>query len=270
MNIELYCFPGGVSKALTMSYDDGTDHDRRLVELFNRYGIKGTFHLNSDRLGQKGYIAAEEVRALFDGHEVSAHTATHPLLGRLPGERAVAEVFDDRRALERLVGYPVRGMSYPYGSHGTDIVARLPALGLRYARTTRSTGQFAMPDNPLLWDPTCHHKEMIVFGEKLIALTNGKRPHPPALLYVWGHSYEFANDDNWETFEAFGRLMAAHRDSIWFATNIELIDYADAVSRLQFTVDGDAVYNPSAVPVWVRVEGTPVEVAPGELRPLIP
>ncbi len=39
-------YPNGKSKALTFSYDDGMKHDRRLVELFNRYGLKGTFHLN--------------------------------------------------------------------------------------------------------------------------------------------------------------------------------------------------------------------------------
>ncbi len=34
------CFPGGKHKVLTMSYDDGRLEDRRLVELFNRYGIR--------------------------------------------------------------------------------------------------------------------------------------------------------------------------------------------------------------------------------------
>ena len=41
-----YCFPQGKAKALTMSYDDGREQDRKLVEIFNRYGIRGTFNLN--------------------------------------------------------------------------------------------------------------------------------------------------------------------------------------------------------------------------------
>ena len=45
------CFPGGKHKVLTMSYDDGQIHDRRLIEIFNKYGIKGTFHLNSGLMG---------------------------------------------------------------------------------------------------------------------------------------------------------------------------------------------------------------------------
>ena len=41
------CFPGGKHKVLTMSYDDGREEDYRLVEMFNKYGIKGTFNLNA-------------------------------------------------------------------------------------------------------------------------------------------------------------------------------------------------------------------------------
>ena len=32
-------FPGFRLKALTLSYDDGTIHDRRLVEIMKKYGI---------------------------------------------------------------------------------------------------------------------------------------------------------------------------------------------------------------------------------------
>ena len=34
------CFPGGKAKALTMSYDDGKLQDKRLIGIFNKYGIK--------------------------------------------------------------------------------------------------------------------------------------------------------------------------------------------------------------------------------------
>ena len=54
-------FPGGKRKALTMSYDDGTVHDRRLVEIFNRHGIRGTFHLNSSWLHLPAHVSAEEL-----------------------------------------------------------------------------------------------------------------------------------------------------------------------------------------------------------------
>ena len=45
MNRVYYCFPGGKHKALTLSYDDGRIQDRKLVEIFNRYGLRATFNL---------------------------------------------------------------------------------------------------------------------------------------------------------------------------------------------------------------------------------
>ena len=34
-------------KAVTFSYDDGVPQDRRLAEIFDCYGMKGTFNFNS-------------------------------------------------------------------------------------------------------------------------------------------------------------------------------------------------------------------------------
>lgn len=34
----------GKRKAVTFSYDDGVEQDKRLVELFARYQVKGTFN----------------------------------------------------------------------------------------------------------------------------------------------------------------------------------------------------------------------------------
>ena len=45
-----YLFPGGRTKALTFSYDDGVIADRRLIEIFRENGLKGTFNLNGASL----------------------------------------------------------------------------------------------------------------------------------------------------------------------------------------------------------------------------
>ena len=43
--IRFDAFPGGKQNAVTFSYDDGKVGDIRLMEIFRRYGIKGTFHI---------------------------------------------------------------------------------------------------------------------------------------------------------------------------------------------------------------------------------
>ena len=48
------CFPGGRHKALTLSYDDGRQEDRRLIGLLNHYGLKGTFSFEFRVCGRGG------------------------------------------------------------------------------------------------------------------------------------------------------------------------------------------------------------------------
>ena len=37
-------YPGGKAKAVTFSYDDGVQQDKRLAGIFDKYGMKGTFN----------------------------------------------------------------------------------------------------------------------------------------------------------------------------------------------------------------------------------
>lgn len=259
--IRLDRFPNGVSKAVTFSFDDGRDHDRRLVAMMNQYGLKGTFHLNSGFIGREGYIHASEIAELYNGHEVSAHTVGHPFLEQSPDDQIADEILTDRRALEEQAGYPVRGMSYPFGSYNDRVVAMLPVLGIEYARTTQSHGGFSLPNDPLRWHPTCHHKAIVETTERFLA--SKPRYSRMELLFVWGHSYEFENDSNWELVDQTGKLLGGN-DSIWHATMAEIIAYQRALDALRFSVDRRFVNNPSAIDVWFSAEDNVVKVSAGE------
>ena len=54
-----YLYPNGGCRAVTFSYDDGREYDRRLVGIFNKYKLKGTFHLNTGMLDKPGYIKSD-------------------------------------------------------------------------------------------------------------------------------------------------------------------------------------------------------------------
>ena len=110
-------------KAVTFSYDDGVTQDQRLIALFDRYGLKCTFNLNSGLLGKAGMLVREnvtvahvkprpeEIRAIYAGHEIAAHTLTHPRLKELDDAEIVRQVEEDRLALSELAGYEVVGMA---------------------------------------------------------------------------------------------------------------------------------------------------------------
>lgn len=256
------CFPEGKHKVLTMSYDDGRIYDRRLIEIFNRNGIKGTFHLNSGIMsGDENYIQPDEICKLYEGHEVASHTYTHPTIARCPLDQTVQQIIEDRKILEDIVGYPVRGMSYPNGSFTPEIKAALPACGIEYSRSVGDTHGFAMPSDLYEWVGTCHHNRGLMEDAKRFAALS--MTQFLYMMYVWGHSYEFPRDDNWNLIEDFCSFIGG-RDDIWYATNIEIVDYMNAAKNLKFTARADRVYNSSAIPVWVSVGDVIHKINAGE------
>lgn len=261
MQIYLDCFPGGKHKAFTMSYDDGLVYDKRLAALFDKCGIRATFHLNSGFLGRRDYITEEDVKVIFRNHEVSVHTRTHPFLADIPREMMVSEILEDREALESLVGYPVRGMSYPYSSYSDFIVEMLPTLGMEYARIVDTDYEFKIPFDFLRWCPTCHHDDirLMELAKNFLELKASRKPR---LMNVWGHSYEFERNGNWQAIEAFSEFIG-NRDDIWYATNIEIVDYINALKNLRFSASCQYIHNPSAIDVWITAGEQPVKIAVG-------
>ncbi len=253
------CFPGGKAKALTMSYDDGKDTDERLLEIFNKNGIRGTFNLNYGIMTDDDFvpikyprIKADRIKELYKGHEIATHTMTHPTIARCPLTFVAKEVLEDRIGLEKLTGQIVRGHAYPNGSYSKEIKNLLASLDIAYARVVETKPDFSLPADPLEWKATCHHNDpKLMEYAKYLAELN--KPQYLKLMYVWGHSYEFEDRNNWNVIEEFCEYMG-HRDDIWYATNIEIIDYMEASSRLRFAADESFVYNPSACSVWINIE----------------
>ena len=270
-------FPEGRGKALTCSYDDGVTEDIRLIEIFDRYGIKGTFNINSGQYSPDGSpgnptrawgqrMTKEQATRLYKNtvHEVALHAHTHPYLEKLPEAQVTYEIMKNREVLEDQFDTVVRGMAYPFGTHSDAVVAALRVCGVAYARTTKSTEKFDVPTDWLRMPATCHHK-----NERLTELadrfleTELKTTDAPMLFYLWGHSYEFARDNNWELIEEFCEKMGG-KDDVWYATNMEIYNYVESFRSLVFSVDMRLVYNSTAQPVWFTFRQEPYKVLPGE------
>ena len=246
----------GKAKAFTLSYDDGVVQDIRLVKLMDRHGVKGTFNINSgkylpeetEREKYYGRMKRSEALELFQNsdHEVAIHGYTHADLPLRSAQDILEEIREDRLTAERDYSALIRGMAYAYGAYNADALAALKLCGICYSRTTASTGRFRFPENWLTWHPTCHHK-----NPKLMELADSfiRSQGTAKLFYVWGHSYEFDNDDNWDLIEALLEKIGG-REDIWYATNIEIYDYVQAYRSLIVSMDGKTVRNPSATDVW--------------------
>ncbi len=260
-----FLYPDRKTKALTFSYDDGQIYDRRLIDIFNRYGIKGTFHLNSGMLDKEGFVTGKELKQLYQGHEIACHGVNHEYLNHLPKELLVRELWDDRRKLEDLSERIILGMSYAFGEYSEEVVNCLDLIGMKYARTVESTKRFGVPSDFIRWKPTCHHNDDVITKAKSFLNTPGYMKLP--LFYIWGHSFEFERENTWDIIEELCS-MVANKDDIWYVTNIDYYNYITAIKNLIFSVNRDIVYNPSSIAVWFKLGEEVISIQPGETRKL--
>ncbi len=250
------CYPEGKEKAFTLSYDDGVYQDRKLVEIFNRYGVRATFNLNSGIQNEKGTWYAgetrisrmrrEEIGSLYDGHEIAVHTLTHPHLESLAPEQIEKEVSGDKKALEAFAHYEIKGMAYPFGTFNDQVTRILEKCGIVYARTVEEHHDFRVCEDYLRLSSTCHHDYEGLFELADAFLTTDKEL---ALFYVWGHSYEFDLHNNWNRIEKLCEQVSRKED-VWYATNIDALTYARASKKLVITET--SVSNPTDMPLWVK------------------
>ncbi|MGN0400515.1 MAG: polysaccharide deacetylase family protein [Blautia sp.] len=273
--INTMLFPEGKRKALTLSYDDGVVQDRRLVKLMEKYEVKGTFNLNSGLFGRNdsmkikdtmvdiSTIADHEVAELYQNFEVATHGSKHSALTGY-GAAALEEILEDRRMLESLMPYMVQGHAYPFGLYDEQVKEMLKNAGIRYARTVNSTKKFEIPRDFLAWNPTCHHGDQELMDLAKRFCEEESLFGQPQLFYLWGHSYEFDANQNWDVIEKLLSYVSEFREKIWMATNGEIVDYITAYRSLVFSADGRKVYNPSICTVWMESLNQIYEIPSGK------
>jgi len=273
-------FPGWRSKVLTLSYDDGTVHDIKMMQILDRFGLKAAFHLSAglffpeDGLREKydGRMKLSEAKALYigSGHEVACHGLDHAPLAQLTDTEILQQVMEDRKGLEAAFGTIMTGLAYPYGSVNARAEAVLKTCGIQYARCSGRTGNFSFPpENWLRISSTCHHN-----AENLMELAKRfVESEPPVfrnmMFFMYGHSYEFDRDGNWEVLERFAQYMGL-REDIWYATPGQVRRYTKAFEALERSADGKILRNPTDTKLYVTEmvlpggAGQRISLEPGE------
>lgn len=221
----------GKKKALTFSYDDGIAQDIRLVELFNKYGLKATFNLNSGLMNEKGAwvtdgginirrLLPDEAAELYKGHEIAVHCVSHPHIIDMPEEELRREILDDKDALEKLFGCQIQGMAYPYGEFNPEIMRIAGECGIRFSRTCWDMNGFGPQLDLLAFRATCHHNydRLWELVDQFLAYDGDE----PLYFCLWGHSYEFDIHRNWELIERFCEKLSG-REDIFYGTNSEVL-----------------------------------------------
>lgn len=257
-------YPGGKAKAFNITYDDGVLQDVRFVELLNRYGMKGTFNLNS-RLMEEEFVwthpsgveikrlSREAVRNLYDGHEIASHTLTHPYMNELTRGELLRQLGDDRKALEQHFGREVKGFAVPFSYYSDEIAKAAEDCGFEYARMSEFSLSYKPCADWYHWKTGVYHimPELKPFVMGFL-LTDREL----AVCQIVGHSYDLDTEKLWDTMDSICAAVA-EREDVWFCTNLELVRYLKAMEKF----DG---VNRSAMDLWFEEGGAVRILRPGE------
>ena len=266
-----WVYPNGNHKALIMSYDDGLDDDIALAQLFDRYGIIGTFHLNSGLLDTRAiwnegkpneilqtYLSKDTLVHVFKNHEIAVHGTYHKALVGLSDKEILEEINVDIENLTILSDRKISSMAYAFGSTNDHVAEVIGTTPLTNARTIKSSYNFDLPEDYYLWNPTCHDSEALEYLEAYISLDSPSL----SLFYVWGHSWELRDTLRNQNILKFCNEIG-DRDDIWYTGAGDFADYHASLKVLE--IGPQQIVNPEGNGVvYYREKGQLKSLNPGQ------
>jgi len=266
-----WTYPDGKYKALIMSYDDGLDDDIALAQLFDRYGIIGTFHLNSGLLDTKTiwnegkpneilqtYLSKDTLVHVFKNHEIAVHGTYHKALVGLSDKEILEEINVDIENLTILSDRKISSMAYAFGSTNDHVAEVIRTTTLSNARTVKSSYNFDLPEDYYLWNPTCHDSEALEYLEAYLSLDSPSL----SLFYVWGHSWELRDTLRNQNILKFCNEIG-DRDDIWYTGAGDFADYHASLKVLE--IGPQQIVNPEGNGVvYYREKGQLKSLNPGQ------
>ena len=158
---------------MVLTFDDGSrtvmrhamaalDANRfKAIQFIVADAIGGTNHwdIRDNQEAVDPLMDAVEIREwLAAGHEIGAHTCTHPRLHQIPEDQAREEICSSKKKLEDQFGREIRHFCYPYGKWNRRIRGLVEQAGYETA-VTLDFGVNGKVDDPLalrrigVWHP---------------------------------------------------------------------------------------------------------------------
>ena len=239
---------------VTTSWDDGDVLDKRLSELLEHYGVKGTFYISKDY--RKERLSEKDIKNISKVSEIGAHTINHPDLRTLTPPEQEKEIKESKKWLEEILGTEVKMFCYPGGFYNPSAIEIVKEAGFLGARTT-NLGSITSPPNPYLINTTIQvypfpfrklgnkkyywRKILQPYYQRASALrtlgvsttsmyswlSTAKTAFDKTLkngevFHLWGHSWEIEQYDMWEDLEKFLKYIS-NRENCTYLTNSELL-----------------------------------------------
>ena len=202
-------------KYFIFSIDDGTIYDCKIIEIFNKYNIKGTFNLNSGLDDFVWYLGDHPIRRLklnenfklYDGHEVASHSLTHPHLTMCPGEDIVKEVGEDISNLERIFDRPVHTFAFPFEDSDERCISIIKHLhNIEVIRLSEIDTSYQLPND------LYHVKITSLDINDAINRFDEFLKNKDSKLFVFvSHAYDFEVNQTYDKLEMLCRLVSENK-----------------------------------------------------------
>lgn len=261
-------YPNGKQKAFNITYDDGVLQDIRFVSLMNKYGLKGTFNLNSQLMKEQfewthpsgltiKRLSEKQAVQLYEGHEIASHTLTHPYMENLDEEEITRQMAEDKHNLEKLFGRKVSGFAVPFSYYSPLIAWCALKCGFEYARCSRERYTYTPPSNCYWWAAGAYH---INPQWRKFAADFFTTDTELALCQIVGHSYDLDTENMWEEMERLLKKVSED-ENVAIMTNEELVRYLKAMEQVK--ISSKTITNKTDTDLWFSVGGTVVCVKAG-------
>ncbi|MCR5349277.1 MAG: polysaccharide deacetylase family protein [Bacilli bacterium] len=202
-------------KFFVFAIDDGTVFDKNVIAIFNKYGIKATFNLNSglqDFVWFKDWLEVrrlrlEENKDIYDGHEVASHSLTHPFLTSLSDEGIYREVKEDIDNLRNIFQRDITSFSFPFDGFDERSIGIIKNLGITHIILPAIDDSFRRPAD------TYHIK--VTSWDIDDALVKAKRfiEDDQAEMFVYlSHSYDYEYAGNYDKLEKLCQIVSGNQD----------------------------------------------------------
>jgi peptidoglycan/xylan/chitin deacetylase (PgdA/CDA1 family) len=236
------------SFVMTTSWDDGHPLDMRVAEMLAKRGLTGTFYV--PRSNQKPVMDRSQILELSKSFEIGAHTLEHVRIDRLSDAEARLQLSGSREWIEELTGQSCRLFCFPGGKFRNRQLQLVRQAGYQAARTVellsaasprRVDGLFVIPTtiqvfphglfayarNALkrLSTPPLHWLRRSLLSRDWLTLAKElfiRVVKRGGVFHLWGHSWEIAEQRQWQALEDFLAFAGAHLKSASCVTNGEL------------------------------------------------
>ena len=201
-------------KFFVFAIDDGTIFDKKVIDIFNKYGIKATFNLNSglqDFVWWKNHLEVKRLNLnennnIYEGHKVASHSLTHPYLTSLSDEDVYQEVKQDIDNLKNIFNRDIKTFSFPFDGYDERTINIIKSLGITHIILPDIDDSFKYPVD------TYHIK--ITSWNIDDALKKVKRfiEDENAQLFIYlSHSYDYEYDNSYDKLEELCKIVTNNK-----------------------------------------------------------